>query len=172
MSFFKGLKFLYNDFTNKKTKEDYDKMLIATVERLKFNKTQVVDFLYLTHSKEDINLVRQVSHFTFEEDERDGFLFFDGEEMMLNMAHSFKIKGVMINNASERLYYDISEQATKFLQSEGYYFEKKDVSDEESSTFTGFKILFHSLSNPQQTILLFFKKIRYQDTITIGMQYS
>jgi hypothetical protein len=169
MSFLTGLKHI---LASKKTKADYDKMLVATVERLKFNQTQVVDFLYLTHSKEDIALVRRASDFEFEDDAKEGYLFLDGEKMILNIAHSFKQKGVMINNATERLYYDISEQATKFLQSEGYYFEKKDVSDEESSTFTGFKILFHKVGNPQQTILLFFKKIRYQDTITIGMQYS
>jgi hypothetical protein len=172
MSFLSVLTFLYNNFTNNKTKEDYDKMLVATVERLKFSPIHVVDFLYLTHSKEDIALVRKISHFEFEEDEKNGYLFSNGEEMLLNIGFDFKIKGVMIHEATEQMYYDISEQVMRFFQSEGYYLEKKDIQNEESMTFSGYKVLFHNLRNPQHTILVFFKKHHFQNMMTVGIQYS
>lgn len=172
MSFLSGLKLFYNDLTNKKTKEDYQKMLAETIERLKFNPTHVVDFLYLTHGKEDISYVKNFSQFEYEEDEKNGYMFENGEKMLLNISFDFKIKGVMIHEVTERMYYDISEQAMKFFQSEGYYFEKRDISNEENISFTGYKVLFHKLGNPQQTILVFFKNHHFKNMMTVGMQYS
>ncbi len=173
MSILSSLKSMYNDLTRSTTLEEYHKMLIKVIKRLEFNKTHVIDFLYLAHDETCLNIVKDSGNFYCEIDENNLTHFRSKDDSLaFFISHDFKKKGVLILGASEQLFIDINNQSHKFIDNEGYYFTNNELEEFEDFECVGSRIVYHKYGNPKLSFELIFKKMKYADVITIGMKLN